>query len=166
MIVDVRYGVIFGKGDASDWIDWSVGLTDEEAAIFIDALKNNIPLNTVDALKDVLQRAYEDIELEEIDLGLDNEDEYVMECQGMSEMDADELNDLVAERDPHALEFLGLTEADDEELDDWDAYDLDQLPLIAEFDEDFEPYSPFDQGWTLNVEFLDNDEYDIDKFDV
>ena len=28
--VELRYGIVFGKGDSSDWIDWSVELTDEE----------------------------------------------------------------------------------------------------------------------------------------
>ena len=28
--VALRYGVTFGKGDSSDWIDWDLQLTDEE----------------------------------------------------------------------------------------------------------------------------------------
>ena len=27
--VELRYGVIFGKGDSSDWIDYEIDLTDE-----------------------------------------------------------------------------------------------------------------------------------------
>ena len=81
-----------------------------------------------------------------------------MECQGVAPMDQDELNDLVAARDPHALAFFGLTEATDEELEEWDAYDLDEVPTIAEFQVDFEPYSPYDAGWTLHVEFVDPNE--------
>ena len=72
--VDLRYGVIFGKGDVSDWMDWTVDLNDED------------------------------------------------------------------------------------ELDEWDANDLEDLPLIKNFVEDFEPCSPYDSGWSLNVEFVDPNE--------
>ena len=41
--------------------------------------------------------------------------------------------------------------------EEWDAYDLDEedIPTIADFKEDFEPESPYDCGWTLNVQFVD-----------
>lgn len=156
--VELRYGVTFGKGDSSDWIDWETELTDEEAVIYENAVESKIPLNEVQELKNVLQRAYEDIEREEISNGLAYGDEYVLECQGEVEMDPEELNDLIAERDPHTLEYFGLTDADEEELDEWDANDLDELPLIKEFVEDFEPYSPYDEGWNLHVEFVDSNE--------
>ena len=81
-----------------------------------------------------------------------------MECQGETEVDPDEINDLVANRDPYTLEFFGLTDATDDELDEWDANDLDELPLIKEFEENFEPSSPFDCGWSLHVEFVDPNE--------
>jgi hypothetical protein len=158
MVVEIRYGVTFGKCDSSDWIDWEVELTDEEAIAYQNAIDNEIPLNEVPELQDALQRAYEEIEDEEISMGIDNGDEYVMECQGEAEMDPDELNDLVADRDPHALAFFGLTDADEDELDEWDANDLDELPLIKDFVEGFEPYSPYDEGSTLNVEFVDPNE--------
>lgn len=87
-------------------------------------------------------------------------DEYAIECTGRVAMDPDELNDLVADRDPHALEFFGLTDADEDELEEWDANDLDELPLRCDFEEGFEPYSPFDEGWTLNVIFAEADEWD------
>lgn len=157
-IVEVRYGVTFGKGDSSDWIDYNLSLTDEEAQIYDEAVANKVPLSTVAGLQDALQRAYEEIEDEEIENGIDMEDEYVQECLGEAEMDPDELNDLVADRDPHALAFFGLEDADDDELDEWDANDLDELPLIKDFVEDFEPYSPYDEGWILTVEFVDPNE--------
>lgn len=156
--VALRYGVTFGKCDSSDWIDWEIDLTDEEEAAYDNAIANEIPLNDVPELQDALRRAYEEIEDEEINMGIDNGDEYVLECQGEAEMDPDELNDLVADRDPHALAFFGLTDADDEELDEWDANDLDELPLIKDFVEGFEPYSPYDEGWSLYVEFVDPNE--------
>ena len=158
MTVEIRYGVTFGKLDSSDWIDWEIELTDEETIAYQNAIENKIPLNTVPELQDALQRAYEEIEDEEISMGIDNGDEYVLECQGEAEMDPYELNDLVADGDEHALEFFGLTDADEDELDEWDANDLDELPLIKDFIEDFEPYSPFSEGWTLNVEFVDPNE--------
>lgn len=158
MTVEIRYGVTFGKLDSSDWIDWEIELTEEEAIAYQNAIKNKTPLNTVPELQDALQRAYEEIEDEEISMGIDNGDEYVLECQGEAEMDPYELNDLVADGDEHALEFFGLTDADEDELDEWDANDLDELPLIKDFIEDFEPYSPFSEGWTLNVEFVDPNE--------
>lgn len=153
--VDVRYGVTFGKGDSSDWIDYSISLTEEEAETYDQAIENKVPLATVSGLKNALQRAYEEIEEEEIQNGIDSEDEYVMECQGEAEMDPEELNDLVADRNPHALAFFGLEDAADDELDEWDANDLAELPLIKDFIEGFEPYSPYDEGWILTVEFVD-----------
>ena len=156
--VEIRYGVTFGKCDSSDWIDYEVELTDEEEVAYENAIENEIPLSDVPELEAALARAYEDIEEMEIQNGIDLEDEYVMECQGLAPMDEDELNELVAARDPHVLSFFGLTEATDEELEEWDAYDLDEVPTIADFKEDFEPYSPYDAGWTLNVEFVDPNE--------
>ena len=156
--VELRYGVTFGKGDSSDWIDYEIDLTDEEAAAYDKAIAEGRSLDNVPELQDALQRAYEEIEEMEIENGIDMEDEYVMECQGVAPMDQDELNDLVAARDPHALAFFGLTEATDEELEEWDAYDLEEVPTIAEFQVDFEPCSPYDAGWTLHVEFVDPNE--------
>ena len=156
--VEVRYGVTFGKCDSSDWIDYEVELTDEEAVAYDEAIESETPLAEVPALKDALNRAYEEIEEMEIQNGVDMEDEDVLECQGLAPMDKDELNDLVAERDVHALAFFGLEDADEEELDEWDAFDLEKVPTIAEFQEDFEAYSPYDAGWTLHVEFVDPNE--------
>ena len=156
--VELRYGVTFGKGASSDWIDYEIDLTDEEAAAYDKAIAEGRSLDNVPELQDALQRAYEEIEEMEIENGIDMEDEYVMECQGVAPMDQDELNDLVAARDPHALAFFGLTEATDEELEEWDAYDLEEVPTIAEFQVDFEPCSPYDAGWTLHVEFVDPNE--------
>ena len=155
--VEVQYGVVFGKCDASDWCEFEVELTDEEEAIYDHAVENEIPLEDVPELQDALRRAYDEIEEMEIQNGLDMEDEYVMECQGTLPMDLDELNQLVADRDPHALAFFGLEEAAEEELEEWDAYDLDEedIPTIADFQEDFEPESPYDCGWILNVQFVD-----------
>lgn len=156
--VEIRYGVTFGKGDSSDWLESEVDLTDEEERIYDDAVENGILLEEVPELRAALQRAYDEIEYMEIEAAIDAEDEYTLECQGLAPMDADELNDLIADRDPHALAFFELENASEDELDEWDAYDLDEIPTIAEFQEDFEPSSPFDGGWRLSVEFVDPNE--------
>ena len=153
--VELQYGITFGKGDSSDWMEWEIDLTDEEAAIYDHAVENEIPLEDVAELRPVLERAYEEIEAIEIENGIDTEDEYTLECQGLLSMDPDDLNHLVIERDTRALKFFNLEEADDDELDEWDAYDLEELPTIQEFNPAFEPYSPFEAGWTLHVEFAD-----------
>ena len=64
--VALRYGVMFGKWDASDWIDYEIELTDEEEAIYDNAIANEIPLEDVAELQDALDRAYEEIEDMEI----------------------------------------------------------------------------------------------------
>ena len=156
--VALHYGVVWSKGDSSDWIDWSIELTDEEEKIYDHAIENEILLEDIPELEGVLRRAYDEIEAHEISMGIDNGDEYTMECQRLAEVDPDEINDLIADRDPHTLAFFGLEDADDEELDEWDANDLDELPLIKDFVEGFEPYSPYDEGWILNVEFVDPNE--------
>ena len=156
--VTLRYRATWGKGDSSDWFDWDFQLTDEEEKIYNHAITNKLPLNEHPDLEEALRRAYEKIEANEIRLGIENGDEYTIECQGMARVDPDEINDLIADRDPHALAFFGLEDADDEELDEWDANDLDELPMIKDFDEDFEPYSPYDEGWDLRVLFVDPNE--------
>ena len=157
--VDIHYGVTFGKCDSTDWMDWKLELTDEEAEIYDHAIENEIRLCDVPELEAALARAYDEIEEEEIQNGLDYENEYTMECQGVLPVDPDEINDLIADRDAHALAFFGLEDATDEELEEWDANDLDELPLIKDFEEDFEPYSPFDAGWDLHVEFVDPNDF-------
>ena len=155
----IQYGVTFGKGDCSDWIDYEIELTDEEAVAYDKAIAEGRSLDNDPELQDALQRAYAEIEEMEIENSIDMEDEYVMECQGLAPMDQDELNDLVADRDPHALAFFGLTGATDEALEAWDSYDLDEVPTIKEFQEGFEPYSPYDEGWSLEVHFVDPSDY-------
>ena len=158
-LVDAQYCVIYGKGDASDWIEFEIELTEEEAVFYDNAVANEIPLEDVPELQDALRRAYDEIEETELQNSLGLEDEYVMECQGTTPMDQDELNQLIADRDPHALAFFGLDKASETELDKWDAHHLDDddIPTIAEFCEDFEPRSPFDEGWILRVEFVEPD---------
>lgn len=158
--IDIRYGVVFGKGDSSDWIDWTADATDEEYEIYTRDVLLRIDPNEDERLSDLLSRAYNDIEEEEISNGIFYEDGYVLECTGRAPVDADDINDLVADRDRHTIEFFGLTGKSDEELDRWDANDLDELPNVCDFEEGFEASSPYDGGWILNVEFYGFDEAD------
>jgi hypothetical protein len=153
--MELRYGFVFGKCDASDWFDWVIDLTPEEHVSYNYAVKMRIPLTEVPELEDAVSRAYEEIEDEAIKNSLEYDNEYVKECRGMVEVDPEEINELVRNRDRHTLEFFDLENLSDKELDDWDAYDLDELPNVCDFDESVEPSSPFDVGWILNVEICD-----------
>ena len=158
MKAELRYGVCFGKGDGSDYFGWDVELTPEEEVAYKNAVENKIPLESVEELKDALDRAYAEIEEEEISNGIFYDVEFVQECQGEIEMDCEELNELVHNRDAHALEFFGLVDSTDEEISAWDAYDLEDVPMVKDFVVGFEPESPFLHGWDLNVEFVDPNE--------
>lgn len=157
--IELRYGACFGKGDGSDWFEYEYNLTEEQAVAYHLAVKMRKPLDSVDELAEVLSTAHKEIEEEEIENLCDAEDEYVLECQGRIPVDADRLNELVHNADPYTLEFLALQDLSPEELEAWDAdCDLDDLPLICDFDQDFEPCSPFDSGYSLFVEFVDPNE--------
>lgn len=156
--VELQYGTVFGKGDGSDWFPWEITLTGAEEEAYLRAKKLWLDPNECPELEGVLAAAYDEIEEQELQILIECGDEYALECTGQVEMDPDELNDLVADRDPHALEFFGLTEADEDELEEWDAHDLDELPLRCDFEEGFAPYSPFDEGWQLVVQFPRPDE--------
>jgi len=157
--IELRYGACFGKGDGSDWFEYEYDLDEEQAAAYHLAVKMRKPLDSVDELAEVLRAAYKEIEEEEIDNLCDAEDEYVLECQGRIPVDAARLNELVYNADPYTLESLDLQDLSPEELEDWDAdCDLDELPLICDFEQDFEPRSPFDGGYSLFVEFVDPNE--------
>ena len=46
----------------------------------------------------------------------------------------------------------------EEELNSWDAGKLEQLPLMKDFYEDFEPEYLFFEEWDLHVQFKDPNE--------
>lgn len=164
MYAELRYGATFGKGDSSGWIEWEIELTEKESEMYQNAVRLRIPLEEIEELEGVLQRAYDEIEAAEIENLLEIEDEYTMECQGILPVDPDEINDMVASGDEHAIAYFGLEELSQEQLEEWNANNLDELPLIKDFNESFEPFSPFELGWTLKVEFADpNEEGDIDE---
>lgn len=157
--IELRYGASFGKGDSSDWFEYEYVLSEEQAAAYNLAVKMRKPLDSVDELAEILDAAYKKIEEQEIENLCDTGDEYVLECQGRVPMDADELNELVHGGDPYALEYFGLHDLSAEELEEWDAdFDLDELPLVCDFDKDFEPESPYDGGYSLFVELVDPNE--------
>ena len=114
-------------------------------------------------LEGVLAAAYDDIKKWETQNGIDCGEECFLEYAGLLEVDPDELNEFVHRRDPHALEFFGLTGQSEEELAEWDANDLDKLPLRRDFEENFKPSNPFDECWELIVQFAEADEFDDDS---
>ena len=75
MYAEFRYGVSFGKGDSTDWIGWEIELTAEEEVAYNNAIANKIPLGKVNELRDALNRAYKEIENEEIQNAFDMGDE-------------------------------------------------------------------------------------------
>ncbi len=157
-VVDMEYYVIFGRNDGSDRIPWCMTLEEEAEKAYLRAKKFRKPLDKVPELEEVLKNAYSDIEEEEIQNFIDCDDEYTLELTGRRPVDADTINELVKERDPYTLKFFDLTEMTDEELEEWDANDLFDLPDICDFEEGFEPQSPFDQGWDLVVYFAESPE--------
>ena len=163
MTINLNWGVVFGKGDSSDVFEWEVELTEEQERAYKRALMTGASFEDYPELEELCSEAYSEIEEEELDNLRSFDDEYTLECLGETEVDADEINELVHSRDPHAIEFFNLSELSDEELEEWDANDLDELPLIKDFQEGFEPESPFNCGWILNVWLPENDEYPEDE---
>jgi len=150
-MMTLHYGATFGRGDGSDWLDWEIFLDDDQEKAFKRAVMTMRDLEGVPEIRNAIDDVYEEIKDQETENLMEMEDEYTMECMGLSEMDADVLNDLVHKGDEHAIEFFKLQALSQEELQAWDANNLEELPLVKDFDPDFEPYSPFDEGWDLSV---------------
>lgn len=164
MTFSLNYGVVFGKGDSSDVFEWEVELSEEQEKAYHRAIMTGTAFDEVSELSSLCDDAYDDIEEEVLDGFRMDEDEYTLDCLGENEVDPEELNNLVHSKDQHALEFLGLVGLSDEELEDWDAeIDLNEIPLVKDFQEGFEPMSPFDCGWTLNVWLPENEETPTDE---
>ena len=158
MTLTLNYGIVFGKCDSSDVFEWEVELDEEQEAAYRKAIEAGENLEDVPELAALCEEAYAEIEDEELYNLIEAGDEYTLECQGEAPVDPDEINDLVQSGDAHAIAFFGLGNLSQEELEEWDANDLDELPLIKDFVEDFTPESPFDNGWTLNVWIPEPDE--------
>ena len=130
----------------------------EISKIYNNAVRNNIPLNSVAELSDTLAELREEIETKIIDDFIAAGNEYVCKCEGIVPVDPAEINKLVADRDKGALKFLGLENATENELDNWEASTLETLPLVRNFYNGFGTHSPFDDKWTLTVEYIEPDE--------
>ena len=148
--IELEYFVDFG-GDYSDTIPFDATLTDKEAALYEEAIRLRRDPNEVAGLQHALARAYREIERIEIESYLDTEDEYVMKCLGYQPIDEMRLWKLISERDPHTLKYFGLTKLSDDGLAKWNPEDL---PPVCEIDASFEPVSPFDEDWRLEVRFI------------
>jgi len=154
-LITLNYNVEFGRGDGSDSMDWDVCLTPEESADYKRAVMTGTPLEKFSSLRELEDRESEEISNAETDIFIDEEDEYAMECMGENEVDADYINSLIEDGDEYTINFFGLQDLSEEELAAWDAYDLEELPLVKDFEENFEPSTPFDQGYSLNVHLPD-----------
>lgn len=76
MEVKIKYAVIMGRCSASQWMPWSVDLSDDETTVYQNAINNKLPLNEVKELCDALDRAYEEIKEYEIECASDYGDEF------------------------------------------------------------------------------------------
>lgn len=159
--ISLYYTVSFGKLDCSDDIDFEYELTEEQAILYKKAVKMRRPLEDADDLYDILEAAYDEIVDLETEQMCELGDEYTLECMGRVPVDVKHLNNLVHGGDQYTLEYLGLTDLHPEELKAWDAAEeLDEIPMVCDFDKDFEPSSPYDRGYTLTVRFVDPNEYE------
>lgn len=165
-VISLQYYACFGKGDYSDTMEWEVELTEEQQVAFKKAVMTQTELDDVEELSKICDAVYPEIEQIEIENCLELDDEFAKECLGEAEVDPEEINDLVHSGDKYTIEYFGLGNMSEEELEDWDANDLEELPLIRDFKEDFEPGSPFDYGWSLNVVLPDVSEMEIDSENI
>ena len=156
--VNLKWCVEFGKCDFTDEFDWEYDLNDEQKTAYLEAIEREVPFSDYPILNAVLDEARSEIEEEQLKVLIETGDEYALECQGLAHVNPDDINDLVAERDEHALDFFGLIGCEEEEIDAWDANNLseNELPLIKDFVEGFQPYSPYDEGWIMHVRFDEN----------
>lgn len=76
MEVNIKYSVIMGALYPSEWMPWSVDLTDDEAGIYQNAIKNKTPLNEITELKSALCRVYQEIKEYEVECATDYGDEF------------------------------------------------------------------------------------------
>lgn len=158
------YYVTFGEGDGTGDMNWEINLDGEKEERYLRAKMLRLPLDGNPDLEDILDYAYGIIEEYEVQENLSWGDEYTLECEGRVPVDPEDINERVAERDQHTLEFFNLTNLSDEELNNWDANNLETLPNICDFEEDFEPETPYDEGWSLSVEFAERpDEEDLEE---
>lgn len=158
MIIDLSVTIDYNDGEPAEFFNCKRIVSFEISKIHNNAIRNNIPLNSVEELADTLAKFREGIETKIIDDFITAGNEYVCKCEGVVPVDPIEINKLVANRDKGALKFLGLENATEDELKNWDASTLETLPLVRDFYNGFGTHSPFDDKWTLTVEFADSKE--------
>ena len=158
MIIDLYVAIDYNDGEPAECFNCKRVVSFEISKIYNNAVRNNIPLNTVEELSDTLTELREEIETKIIDNFITAWNEYVCKCEGVVPVDPAEINKLVTHRDKGALKFLGLENATEDELDNWNASTLEALPLVRDFYGGFGTHSPFDDKWTLTVEFFEPDE--------
>lgn len=79
--INVQYYVVFGSGDASDDVDYTTELSDEEMVAWEEASKEGIPFDKYPPLEGAVARIYEEVceqaqsDFEDSYYG-DDEDEY------------------------------------------------------------------------------------------
>ena len=64
--IELRYGVSFGTGDGSDWIEFDYNIDWEAEKAYDLAVETGTPLDSVPELEGVLAAAYKETEEEEI----------------------------------------------------------------------------------------------------
>lgn len=158
MIIDLSVTIDYNDGEPAECFNCKRIVSFEISKIYNNAIRNNIPLNSVEELADTLAKFREEIETKIIDDFITAGNEYVCKCEGVVPVDPTEINRLVTTRDKGALKFLGLEDSTEDELKNWDASTLENLPLVRDFYGGFGTHSPFDDKWTLTVEFLDPNE--------
>ncbi len=162
--VKLEYGVIFGKGDSSDWIGYEITLTGEAEAAYLEEMAKpeeercfskhpELVAALEDAVADVRDTAQADL--------CEAGDEYAESFHDPGDrMEAFEIEDLVDEGDADVIAFFGLAGLDEDALDAWKEklsdMDSGELPFWGDVYPDMEDSSPFDEGYDLSVRYADD----------
>ena len=133
MLIDLYVAIDYKDGEPAECFNCRRIVSFEISKIYNNAVRNNIPLNSVEELADTLAEIRDEIETKIIDDFITAGNEYVCKCEGIVPVDPDEINKLVADRDKGALKFLKLENATEDELENWDASTLENLPLVRDF---------------------------------
>ena len=116
MLIDLYVTIDYNDGEPAECFNCRRIVSFEISKIYNNAVRNNIPLNSVEELADTLAEIRDEIETKIIDDFITAGNEYVCKCEGVVPVDPAEINKLVEERDKGALKFLGLENATEDEL--------------------------------------------------
>lgn len=114
-----------------------------------------ITYSNLDEYNNLMESMYEFIQDALVKHAIQFGDEYALECYGLLPVDIAKINELISQRDKHALTFFGLEKATEDELRNWDAKNLERLPLVKDFEESFTPTQPLYDKW--NIYYADYD---------